>query len=191
MPGSNEELQFVFSRRSNTYIDRVFLQVLKDKNKIDCRKVPFRKGWGNDETIFDAPGIGVPTVSIDRYPFMEYHTHHDDMRNVYVDKLDEIVDIILSVVDILEKDFIPQQKDDAPIYLTRYDLYSDWTYERETYDINTLIMDNLWCGFSVLDIALKNDLDYQYVHSYISKMLENGLVTANLVTPAYSKNTLF
>ena len=191
MPGSNEGLQFVFSRRSNTYIDRVFLQVLKDKGKLDCRQVPFRKGWGNDETIFDAPGIGVPSVSIDRHPFREYHTHYDDMRNVYIDKLDEIVDIIMSVVDILENDFIPQQKDDAPIYLTRYDLYSDWTYERESYDVNTLIMDNLWSGLSVLDIALKNDIDYQYVHSYISKMLENDLVSSSIITPQYSKKTLF
>ena len=110
---------------------------------------------------------------------------------MFIEKLDEIVDIIMSVVDILENDFIPHQKDDAPIYLTRYNLYSDWTYERESYDVNTLIMDNLWSGLSVLDIALKNDLDYQYVHSYISKMLENDLITSSFITPTYSKNTQF
>jgi aminopeptidase-like protein len=191
MPGANEGLQFVFSRRSNTYIDRVFLQVLKDKDRLDCRRVPFRKGWGNDETIFDAPGIGVPSVSIDRHPFREYHTQYDDLRNVHIDKLEEVVDIILSVVDILENDYIPEQKKNAPIYLTRYDLYSDWTYERESYDVNTLIMDNLWSGLSVLDIALKNDLDYHYVRSYISKMLENDLISTSIITPTYSKKTQF
>jgi len=191
MPGANQDIQFVFSRRSNTYIDRVFLQVLKDKGKLDCRRVPFRKGWGNDETIFDAPGIGVPSVSIDRYPFREYHTQYDDLRNVHIDKLEEVVDIILSVVDILENDYIPEQKKNAPIYLTRYDLYSDWTYERESYDVNTLIMDNLWSGLSVLDIALKNDLDYHYVRSYISKMLENDLISTSIITPTYSKKTQF
>ena len=191
MPGANQDIQFVFSRRSNTYIDRVFLQVLKDKGKLDCRRVPFRKGWGNDETIFDAPGIGVPSVSIDRYPFREYHTQYDDLRNVHIDKLEEVVDIILSVVDILENDYIPEQKKNAPIYLTRYDIYSDWTYERESYDVNTLIMDNLWSGLSVLDIALKNDLDYHYVRSYISKMLENDLISTSIITPTYSKKTQF
>jgi aminopeptidase-like protein len=191
MPGANQGLQFVFSRRANTYIDRVFLQALKEKGKLDCRQVPFRQGWGNDETIFDAPGIGVPSVSIDRHPFVEYHTHHDDLRNVHIDKLDEVVEVILSAIDIIENDYIPKQKEDAPIYLTRYDLYSDWTYERESYDINTLIMDNLWSGLSVLDIALKNDLDYHYVRSYISKMLENELILSSNVTPTYSKNIQF
>lgn len=191
MPGANQGIQFVFSRRANTYIDRVFLQVLKDKGKLPCRCVPFRKGWGNDETIFDAPGVGVPSVSIDRYPFREYHTHHDDLRNINIDKLNEIVDIILSVVDILENDYIPVQKNNAPIYQTRYNLYSDWTYQRESYDINTLVMDNLWSGLSVLDIALKNDLDYKYVHNYITKMLENNLISTSIITPEYAKNTRF
>ena len=52
-------------------------------------------------------------------------------------------------------------------------------------------MDNLWSGLSVLDIALKNDLDYHYVRSYISKMLENDLISTSIITPTYSKKTQF
>ena len=191
MPGANQGIQFVFSRRGNTYIDRVFLQVLKDKKILPCRCVAFRQGWGNDETIFDAPGIGVPSVSIDRHPFREYHTHHDNLVNVHIEKLDEIVDIIFSVIKILEKDYIPIQKNNAPTYLTRYNLYSDWTYQRENYDVNTAILDNIWSSLSVLDIALKNNLDYDYVQKYIAKMLEFDLISTSIITPQYSKKTQF
>ena len=77
MGGADADLQLVYSRRGDTYIDRVFLHVLQKRGKLPCRTIPFRRGWGNDELVFDAPGVGVPVVSLDRYPFEAYHTHYD------------------------------------------------------------------------------------------------------------------
>lgn len=191
MGGADSPLQLVFSRRGDTYIDRVFLHVLRKQGKLPCRFVPFRKGWGNDELVFDAPGLGVPVVSIDRHPFEAYHTHHDNMELVKLDKLEDVVDILTGVVDMLEQDYIPRLRNRVPVYLTRFDLYSDWTNQRDQYDINILLLDNLWSGLSVLDIALKHNLDVDMVREYIQKFAENDLIDPIDITPEYSRTIRF
>jgi len=191
MGGADSPLQLVFSRRGDTYIDRIFLHVLGKLGKLPCRSIPFRKGWGNDELVFDAPGLGVPVVSVDRYPFEAYHTNQDNMELIKLDKLEEIVDILVGIADALEQDYIPRPRNRVPVYLTRFDLYSDWTHQRDHYDIKTIILDNIWSGLSVLDIALKHNLDYEMVKTYINKFLENGLIERLLVSPEYSRTVRF
>lgn len=191
MGGADSPLQLVFSRRGDTYIDRVFLHVLNSKGKLPCRFIPFRKGWGNDELVFDSPGLGVPVVSLDRHPFEAYHTHFDNMDLIKIDKLDEIVDILVGVAEILEKDFIPKPMNRVPIYLTRYNLYADWTSERKQYDINSIILDNLWTGLSLLDVCLKYDLDFDMALGYLTKLNELKLVEKSFVTPEYSRTIRF
>jgi len=191
MGGADSPLQLVLSRRGNTYVDRLFLYVLGKQGKLPCRTVPFRRGWGNDELVFDAPGVGVPTVSIDRYPFDAYHTHYDNMQLVKIEKLEEIVDVLVGVVDELERDFLPRPKHRVPVYLTRFNLYSDWTYDRSMYDINMKILDGLWTGLSVTDIALSNQVDVEYTHKYVNSLFENGLLDKLFVSPDYSRQTRF
>ena len=191
MGGADSPLQLVFSRRGDTYIDRVFLHVLEKQGKLPCRLVPFREGWGNDELVFDAPGLGVPVVSIDRYPFEAYHTHHDNMDLIKLDKLEEVVDVLCGVADVLEADYIPSLRNRIPVYLTKLDLYSDWTNERDQYDANIYLLDSMWSGLSVLDIALKANLDVEMVQKYIHKFVENDLADTLDVTPDYSRMTRF
>jgi aminopeptidase-like protein len=191
MGGADEPLQLVFSRRGDTYIDRVFLQVPREQGKLPCRFVPFRRGWGNDELVFDAPGVGVPVVSLDRHPFAAYHTHHDNMSLVKLERLDEVVDVLTGVADILERDYIPRPRNRVPVYLTRFDLYADWTHQRERYDLNTLLLDSMWSGLSVLDIALKHNVEWSLVSEYLEKFAERGLIEKVPVTPEYTRATRF
>jgi len=191
MAGADEPLQLVFSRRADTYIDRVFLHVLNKQGKLPCRYVDFRKGWGNDELVFDAPGVGVPVVSMDRHPFAAYHTHHDNMELIELQRLEEVVDILLGVVEVLETDYIPRLHNRVPVYLTRYDLYADWTHERQQYDINILLLDSMWSGLSVLDIALKHELDPDMVRAYIDRFAQLELLEKQAVTPDYSRSVRF
>jgi aminopeptidase-like protein len=191
MAGAEEPLQLVFSRRGDTYIDRVFLHVLREQEKLPCRFVPFRKGWGNDELVFDAPGLGVPAVSIDRHPFAAYHTYHDNLSLVKLSRLEEVVEILTGVVDTLDQDYIPRPRNRVPTYLTRFDLYADWTYQREQYDLNILLLESMWSGLSVLDIALRHDLELDLVRSYLDKFVQLGLIDTVSVTPDYSRNIRF
>lgn len=191
MGAADEPLQLVFSRRGDTYIDRVFLHVLKEQGKLPCRFVQFRHGWGNDELVFDAPGPGVPVVSMDRYPFEAYHTHFDDPSLVHVAKMEEIVEILLGVVDLLEADYIPCPRNRVPVYLSRFDLYADWTHQRDQYDLNTLLLDSMWSGLSVLDISLKHSVSVVDVLEYLNKFVAKDLIEARPVTPEYCRNNRF
>jgi aminopeptidase-like protein len=191
LPGADAPLQFVRSRRADTYIDRVLLHVLRRRGLLPCRTLDFRQGWGNDELVFDAPGVGVPAVSLDRYPYAAFHTHHDDMSAVKPERLEEMVEIFTEVADVLEQDYVPRPRHRVPIYLTRYGLYADWTHERQQYDTNMVVLDNLWTGLSTLDIALKHGLDVGMVQGYIGKLAELGLVEAVPVTPKYTRSIRF
>ena len=191
MGGADAPLQLVQSRRADTYIDRIFQHVLTKRDLMPVRTVPFRKGWGNDEMVFDSPGVNVPGVSLDRYPFAAYHTHYDNMDLVHEDRLEEVVDILLQVADEFERDFIPQPQQRVPVYLSRFDLYSDWTYERGSYDDNLKIIDGMWSGLSVTDNALKIGVDVDYAHAYVKKLVEQDLVRKLPVSPKYSKRTQF
>lgn len=190
MPGADAPFQLVSSRRGDTYIDRVFLHVLSRGGE-PFGTVPFRGGWGNDEMVFDAPGVGVPSVSLDRYPFAAYHTHHDDLGLVHDDRLEEIVRTIMAVVDVLEHDFVPRPIQRVPVYLSRFDLYADWTHSRGRYDLNTTLLDSMWSGLSVLDIVLKHGLPADTVDEYVGRFVAEGLVEATPVTPQYCRDVRF
>jgi aminopeptidase-like protein len=190
MPGAVSDLQFVHSRRGDTYIDRVFRHVLKVHGK-PTRLCAFRGGWGNDELMFDSAGLGTPAISLDRYPFPEYHTHHDDITRFHPDKLDEIVELFLRAVDIIERDFIPRPVNRVPVYLTRHDLYNDWTWERSQYDFNARIIDSMWSNRSIFDIAIENGLDVELALDYADRFVDHGLVNREAIGPAYARDVRF
>ena len=191
MGGANSPLQMVFSRRGNTYVDRIFEFLVDQYQDGSARKVPFRKGWGNDELVFDSPGVAIPSVSIDRYPFEYYHTNLDNLDNFYEEKAEEMISLFLDAVNILEEDFIPKPIYDVPFYLTRYDLYADWTHNRQQYDQNILLLDAIWEGLSVFDLSIKYNLKYEDVKSFFNGLLNLGLINKELVNSNYTRNTNF
>lgn len=190
MPGAAGDLQFVHSRRGDTYIDRIFRHVLQTHGK-PVRLRRFRGGWGNDELMFDSAGLGVPAISLDRFPFPQYHTHADDMSNFHCDKFEEMVELFLAAVDIIESDFIPRPVNRLPVYLTRHGLYADWTWERARYDSYQKLIDNFFSGRSIVDIALEHGLDAAVALEYAKKFVQLELLESEHVEPAYARDVRF
>lgn len=63
-----------------------------------------RELLGNDENVFDSVGYAIPTGTLMRWPFPEYHTNHDDASRTDQTKIEEMIEFTLKVIDVLEHD---------------------------------------------------------------------------------------
>ena len=184
MPGIRSPLYLKLTRRGNTYLDRVLQQVLRQRGE-DFVQCGFREGWGNDELIFDSPGVGIPGASIQRSPFHWYHTSGDNLAGTDESRMEEVVEVLLEAVELMESDFVPVPLQKVPVYLSRYGLYDDNVQEPAKYQEKVAILDALWSGESVFDIAHSLDVDYSSARSFVAKLVDLDLVEAAPLTPEY------
>lgn len=186
MPGAKSPIRVTSSRRKSSYVDRIIAVVLQQENTPHS-KVPFRGGWGNDEMVFDSPILGVPSISIDRAPFKHYHRSSDNLENFDVTKAEEIVNLIFSIIKLLEQDYIPSPNFIVPPQLSSLGLYADWKSNRADYDETMKLLDEINSGNSVIDIAIKNKIKIDRAFLFYERLYEKKLLCKNLIQPEYSR----
>ena len=175
MPGNDNILALQLTRQGNTRLDRLARYVMK-RNLSDFREGAFRQVVGNDEMVFNGPGVNVPMISISRYPYPEYHTSDDNPGIITEERLVETKELILKTINILDRDYIPQRTFKGPVFLSRYGLWVDWRVDPELNNNLELIMLSLEGDESIFDIAEKLDMDFDVVYDYVNKFLDKGLV---------------
>lgn len=194
MVGHNEPrfaLQHSFTGAA--LIDRVARHVLKHKSR-GFWEAPFRKIVGNDETVWEAPGIEVPMISLSRvtrepFLFREYHLSTDNFSLMNESQLEEAVRVIESIVDVFERDAVFKRRFTGLVALSnpKYNLYrSPGTdpsmKEKAPEELRkwNYLMDMLPRYFdgktTVFEIAEKYDLPFDEVLSYIERFEKKGLV---------------
>ncbi len=190
--GINIQLQKSFL--GDTYIDKIAEMVITDSlEKFDI--FPYLKGAGNDEIVFESPGIEVPFISVmrarsDGNMYRQYHTHLDNIDMLDVKQLDESLGILNSIVDVLEEDYYVRRKfegftclsnPDIGLYLDRSE-FSSWGK-----DVDSVVQDRfhslMFGGFRyfdgkhrISDIASKYRIPFALMAGYIKKMANKGLV---------------
>lgn len=175
MLGNDNKHALQLTRQGNTAVDRVSRYVFK-KRATDFREGAFRKIIVNDEMVFNGPGIDIPMVSISRFPYPEYHTSDDNPGIVKKDNLTESRDIILEILDIMDKDYCPKRKFKGPVFLSGFGLWVDWRSDKKLNENIDHIMMRLEGDRSVFDIAEELDMDFYEVLGFIDKFLEKKLV---------------
>ncbi len=186
MPGAESSIRITNSRKSNTYIDRIFCFLLEESDqKFDS--VDFRKGWGNDEMVFDSPTVGIPSISVDRAPFKHYHLSTDNEENFKIHKAEEIVSLIIGGLEIVERDFIPKPNFLVPPQLSLFGLYEDWTTNRSGYDKVMNMLDETIGNLSVFDIARNYNIPLKYAFDFFDKLYTHKLIEKIPVSPSYSR----
>lgn len=155
--------------------------------------VPWRKGAGNDETVWEAPGYEVPFVEFTRCeaqfaPFREYHTSLDTPDIMDETRLNEVLDTLKGVVEILEENAVIERKFDGLICLSNpaYDLYMERPDPAVVKDLDAEtekwghLLDCLFRYFdgnmTVLDIAARHDLPFPALLRYLRRFEDKGLV---------------
>lgn len=149
----------------------------------------FREIYGNDETVFDSPGFEIPSISITRFPFAEYHTDADTPESLSEESLQETLMVTLELIDVLERNkrFRFAHRGLVSLSHPRYDLYIaapapglDRGSYREEQGVWNLMMNclprELAGQKTVADIAIKYGVPFFELIDYLEKWEKKGLV---------------
>lgn len=177
MVGHDNSFILQNSRQGDNLIDRAFMSVLASHRRHgEERTGPFRKVVASDEIVTNGPGFDIPTPSLTRWPYDEYHTSDDNPSIVTDENLEEALDVCMGVYDALADNYYPKRTFKGPVMLSRYGLWVDW---REDWDLNLkteAIMLLLEGDKSVIDIAYELKLPLTTVRAYLERFLEAGLI---------------
>jgi aminopeptidase-like protein len=193
MPGTPGPIKIASTFIGGQTFDRAFANAAQHGTRRHVR-VPWRKGAGNDETVWEAPGYEVPFVEVSRsevqsvhYP--EYHTSLDVPDLLDEAQLEEFFDLFREVIYIVENDARLFRRFDGLVCLSnpRMNLYM----ERPDPAINKHLpadsekwghlLDSLLRYFNgsmtVLDIAERHDLPFRPLRDYLQKFEDKDLLT--------------
>ncbi|MFA6078160.1 MAG: DUF4910 domain-containing protein [Candidatus Omnitrophota bacterium] len=188
------KLQLQTSFFGNAYIDKISEAVFSSAfKKYDI--LPYLTGAGNDEIVFESPGIEVPFVSIMRARskgrmYREYHTSLDNMDLIDERQLNEAHGIMKKIIDMIEMDCYVMRNFHGFPCLSNPDI--GLYFNANDYSSN-IAMDNtsapegmyafLFGGFRYLDgrhrisdIAIKYGVPFDIMLGFIKKMEERKLL---------------
>lgn len=173
MTGNKGVLSWHHSRHHDHLIDKIAASVF---GKFPHKERDFASAPANDERVINGPGVNIPCISINRWPYAEYHTSDDNPDIIHEEMLKEAVDVIDEIVRIFATNYIPDRNFRGPVFLSGYGLWVDW---QENWALNRAI-ENIMMQFeglqSVFDIAQAVALDYWMVRDYVNQFHEKGLI---------------
>ena len=187
--GNDNVIKLQKSFRSDTTLDKVFLNLIKKKKNSVTGS--FRELHGNDETVFEAPGHSIPSATLTRMPFKEYHTNKDTPKLILEKKLLETKQIVLDAIKLLDNNFQFKNLKKGLVCLSsqKYQLYippkqpgilkdKEISKENVKWNIfmNTLPL-NIEKGLSLIDLHHKFNLDYEEMLKYLLKWKKKKLIT--------------
>ena len=192
MPGNNANAKVTKTFNGDHIIDEAFKNIFRTKYK-KSEIVEWRKGAGNDETVWESPGYEIPFVELTRCenqfePFKYYHTDNDTVENLSEKKVGEFLMILQDVIDILENDQKIFRKFDGLLCLSnpKFNLYKerkDPAIEKNLGDDSEKwghLLDCLLRYFngkhSILEIANIHDLYFKDLYDYILEFKKKNLV---------------
>lgn len=175
MLGNGEQFAYSSSYAGDSLVDLAAKNVLRHQFG-EFEEHGYRGLWGNDELFYDGPGYLIPTVGLARGYFDRYHTHFDDVERCDFAQLEQSVELLKTVVEVLEADCRPVRTYHGPLYLSRYDLYIDPNVDRKAYRSIQEIQILMDGGASCLQIAERLDVDVRFVLAFVAELERLGFV---------------
>jgi aminopeptidase-like protein len=184
MLGTRTQLALQESRGARSNIE-VALEHVLTEGRTDFRRAPFEHVMINDDYIWE--GYGVPTTSLSRFPYPEYHTSFDNMTIMSQERLEEAVALITLALEDLENTPLVYKLFQGTVALSnpRYDLYVDpgqvalgHTVEETTKRMR-LLMDYvpaLDAPRTTRAIARDVGLPEEMVNNYLRRWADKGLL---------------
>ena len=160
------------SKRGDTQLDRL-AELAISRHEPAYGVGPFRQVISNDEINFDGPGIDIPTVTITRWPYPEYHTSDDNPGVVSQPYLGKSLDICWTLLQMLETNRYPMREYRGNLKLSSHGLYENLNQD-DTVERVMLAFDGTQ---SILDVAGSLDVPFGRVAEYAERFARKGLVS--------------
>jgi aminopeptidase-like protein len=173
MTGNRNKLAWHHSRQGDHLLDQITEHVL---HSVEHEEREFAAAPANDERVINGPGVNVPCISINRWPYDEYHTTDDNLDIMHEEMLVGAAEAAEQVVRIFASNYIPKRTFRGPVFLSGNGLWVDW---RDNWALNRAIekiMMRFEGGHSVFDIAQQVGLDYWMVRDYVEKFRAKSFV---------------
>ena len=174
MVGWGDEWFLKGTRTGNSYMDLLAAECRRQFPNL--KHSEFISLYGNDEYIFDSVQVGIPSLSLQKFPFAEYHTSNDSPSGIQDEDLVRAYEIILHMVEVIERDEIYEFVHPVPFYMSRYDLYADAVYDKDAHCRNREIQLRLDGKASLLKIANDLGLSFDIVREVVERMRALDLV---------------
>lgn len=176
MLATSGPLALQHSYEHDARIDHAASYVLA-KHQPDLQEGAFRTIIGNDEMVFDSPGVRIPMISLSRWPYPEYHTSDDNPNVVVPENLVHARDAVLDLIRYLEADYVPKRNFRGPLFLSGYGLWVDWRVNRKLNRALEWVINNLEGDYSISELAAKADIDFWELKQWLDKALAQGVIT--------------
>lgn len=184
MLGTNGPLVGKRTRQCTGYLDGLMEDALANF-KVKHQLVNFFGGPCNDDKVMDSPGVDIPTISLTRYPYPEYHTSDDNLDIIDIEQLREGRDVLQIIVDNLERDYVPVLKQPGPVFLSGYGLYPDWRNKPELEPIWESYLDVMYeidGKRSMAEISQHKEVPLEHVAYWTDVFAEKGLLDKKMFT---------
>lgn len=183
----NQPLVVQDAFKSGTDFTDALVTAVKDVTgrPVDEVLQPYRSVVVNDDGVFNAPGIDIPTAVLTRSAsrdiiksthFKGYHSSSDDITNVSWEGMYEALGCVIYAVNIMETDMKVVRKYTATPHLSAHGL---WISRQQDPVLNAKvkdILDMLREDATVLGIAKATGLRYTLVARFIGQLERAGLV---------------
>lgn len=164
--------------------DRCFAHALRSRSASDWTSA-YRTTIGNDEKQFNAPGVRVPMLSLARVlprthaeaPYRQYHSSHDTPDIVHDRRLEESRDLVLAMIDTLDRNRTPVNRFRGEVFCARYGLHVDWYADPEGHRALFTVLDLVDGTRSVADIADACGIPFDAAYATVRELERRDLVS--------------
>lgn len=145
---------------------------------------PYRTVIGNDERQFNGPGLRIPMLSLSRvlrpddpkWPYNEYHSDHDDPSSCSSRSLKKTVELVLHMIENLERNFVPVNKFKGEVFCSRYGIFVNPYTNPKAHRALFNIMDRIDGTQSVAQIAKSCEVPFEAAYTVVEELRRHGLV---------------
>jgi len=139
------------------------------------RKAPFRSTIGSDESVFNDPLINIPGLCITTHDktWLDYHTEFDTPDKINYDKITETGDLLLKIIEIYEKDYIPVRKFKGQLFRTKYNLQSELKQVNLNWDYFIYAIDG---KKSLVELCADYEFNFDKTYEVFDKLIKDGKI---------------